>query len=106
MLFKHPALVSVILNMVWLGGLHRALEDTIEGFAHLVSLMAAVLHLVLSKHTNGAHKVVEFSPTNTDIYQRVLTSLLADTFRSQITLLRDQIIQRGNSLLSHNSDTV
>lgn len=92
----------MLLNTVWLGGLHHLVGNTIEAFACLVSLAGSAIYSTLLEHANGKYEQVDFSPAKTEeVYQNLRTSMLENAiFRNQLYVLQEVITQRGSSLLS------
>ena len=98
--YEHPALISVALNTVWLGGLHKYLDDTIEAFTVLISLAATAIHSALSEHLNGIYDVIDFSPAKTEgVYKRILIRLLDSCSHPYLSRLKNLLTERGNSLV-------
>jgi hypothetical protein len=84
--FEHPALVSVLLNTVWLGGLHHLLDNTIDVFACLISLTGSAIYSALLEHAHGKYEQIDFSPAKTEeVYQNLWASLLENAvFHNQL----------------------
>ena len=90
----------MLLNGVWLGGLHSCVDNTPSSFFHVVSLAASAIYSALSEHLDSKFRLVEFSPARTEgIYTQVL-SLLNCSSSEQLNFLKERIRAHNDSLVN------
>ncbi|KIK97445.1 hypothetical protein PAXRUDRAFT_10168 [Paxillus rubicundulus Ve08.2h10] len=78
-LFEHEGLISLLIDAIWLGGLHEHVEDTVDAFIHVVSLAGAALFSSFNEHREGIFQAIDFSPvTSGVVYQEMIHAFMAD----------------------------
>ena len=93
--------ILVLLNAIWLSGLHSYIDDTPSSFSHIISLAASAIYSALLEHSDGMFRVVEFLPAKSkDTYMQVLSLLCHPIWYEQLNLLKEKIRDHGHSLVN------
>ncbi|KAH7913502.1 hypothetical protein BJ138DRAFT_1220589 [Hygrophoropsis aurantiaca] len=104
-LFEHEGVTSLLIDVIWLGGLHRYIQNSMECFIHTLALAGSAICCALMEHKDGTFKPIEFSAssfqkTYEDLIKYLTTVVLVNPdLRLGLEHLKDLVYQRGQSLI-------